>query len=798
EGNVSGAITGATTGEFSESIKAPVLRHTNSTWIVGYDGINTTSLGSVAFQNIVKLNNNAGAVTLFGSGNVAVGEFNASDYGYKLDVNGGVRLGNSTSNGLTLWNGTKGVTLTVDESGNLKLDGNVYATGEVSAYGAGSGTGGGSGLISSVFGSAGLGGSYLDSDFTNTFNAYTINLINTNLTSALGRIGALETSTPNVAWGNPTSQYSPLTINSITRNLSVDGHSHDYLPLSGGIMTGALNFGNNIWNNVGDDAAIGDKNIAGQIGIKALNTVNPGIAFYNNSNVAVGNLVSNAGILQWSNNTIWHDGNDGAGSGLNADLLDGYHMKSNSSGQEVWGYVPLVEVDGTMQVGRYIDFNHISASGIDYNVRLHTDGTTDGELFINSNKLWHAGNLSIGAENLFNNRGKANTYSSSWQYIYGLKDDEQITVQIWCDSGSTATVVCFRDNGYGLVGTISTTTGYGKMTYTVKPYTINANNNGTVLLVITAANAKIKVERGNQSTDMSYSWSDYLASNVASATKLANTRTIWGQNFNGEGNVDGVFRSLVDPSVPGTPVFKILRYPPSPYGLVMRGYDSGVFSLQSQRESNDSEKFSLTLQPLGGNVGIGTTDPQYKLDVNGTGRFTDSLSAVRVVAGFDAGVAGSVSCSNWFRSNGTSGWYSQSYGGGIYMEDSTYVRVYGSKSFWVSGNIVATGEITAYSASDVRLKSDIQPLSNSLCLIEQMNPVSYTWNDMAKSLNPYKGDGRDFGLIAQELECVMPELVHTIYGGQYKSIDYIKIIPHLIVAIKQLKMEVDHLKKTYY
>ena len=92
-------------------------------------------------------------------------------------------------------------------------------------------------------------------------------------------------------WGTPQTNYVPLTIGGTTYNLSKDGHTHAYLPLDGGNMTGALNFGNGIWNNVGDDAAIGDKNIAGQIGIKALNTVNPGIAFYNNSNVAVGNLV---------------------------------------------------------------------------------------------------------------------------------------------------------------------------------------------------------------------------------------------------------------------------------------------------------------------------------------------------------------------------------------------------------------------------------------------------------------------------------------------------------------------------
>ena len=82
-----------------------------------------------------------------------------------------------------------------------------------------------------------------------------------------------------------------------------------YLKLAGGTMTGPLNFKNGTWNNVGDDVAIGDINVAGQLGIKALNTANPGIAFYNNSAVAVGNLISNAGTLQWSGNTVWHSGN---------------------------------------------------------------------------------------------------------------------------------------------------------------------------------------------------------------------------------------------------------------------------------------------------------------------------------------------------------------------------------------------------------------------------------------------------------------------------------------------------------
>lgn len=52
---------------------------------------------------------------------------------------------------------------------------------------------------------------------------------------------------------------------------------------------------------------------------------------------------------------------------------------------------------------------------------------------------------------------------------------------------------------------------------------------------------------------------------------------------------------------------------------------------------------------------------------------------------------GTIYSNNWFRSNGNTGWYNQTHGGGIYMEDSTWVRTYGGKNFYCSGAIRADG-----------------------------------------------------------------------------------------------------------
>ncbi|MEG1415186.1 MAG: hypothetical protein RSC49_01150, partial [Clostridium sp.] len=60
------------------------------------------------------------------------------------------------------------------------------------------------------------------------------------------------------------------------------------------------------------------------------------------------------------------------------------------------------------------------------------------------------------------------------------------------------------------------------------------------------------------------------------------------------------------------------------------------------------------------------------------------ITGGRIFAGYDAGRTNSISCSDWFRSNGPSGWYNDTYGIGIYAKDSIWLRTYGNNKFLVS------------------------------------------------------------------------------------------------------------------
>ena len=117
----------------------------------------------------------------------------------------------------------------------------------------------------------------------------------------------------------------------------------------------------------------------------------------------------------------------------------------------------------------------------------------------------------------------------------------------------------------------------------------------------------------------------------------------------------------------------------------------------------------------------------------------------------------------------------------------------GTAASGTTGEIRATNDITAFYSSDRNLKTNITIISNALDKIDEISGVSFDWNDIALAMYPDR-TYNDVGVIAQEIEAVLPQVVTTRDTG-YKAVKYEKIIPLLIQAIKELKSEVDTLKQ---
>lgn len=107
------------------------------------------------------------------------------------------------------------------------------------------------------------------------------------------------------------------------------------------------------------------------------------------------------------------------------------------------------------------------------------------------------------------------------------------------------------------------------------------------------------------------------------------------------------------------------------------------------------------------------------------------------------------------------------------------------------GRIDAKNDVVAFSTSDKRLKNNITPIENALNKVSQVQGIEFDW---VEKEGVHGNEGHDIGVIAQEIEKVLPEVVTTRDNG-YKAVKYEKIIPLLVEAIKELQAEIKELKK---
>ena len=106
-----------------------------------------------------------------------------------------------------------------------------------------------------------------------------------------------------------------------------------------------------------------------------------------------------------------------------------------------------------------------------------------------------------------------------------------------------------------------------------------------------------------------------------------------------------------------------------------------------------------------------------------------------------------------------------------------------------SGDITVNGTVQATNViaiSDGNLKQNIRPLENPLEKIQKLKGVSYDWKDP-------NNDDHEIGLIAQEVEEVMPEVVRNLHGTNLKGVEYQKLTALLIEAVKELSTKLNDL-----
>jgi hypothetical protein len=140
------------------------------------------------------------------------------------------------------------------------------------------------------------------------------------------------------------------------------------------------------------------------------------------------------------------------------------------------------------------------------------------------------------------------------------------------------------------------------------------------------------------------------------------------------------------------------------------------------------------------------------------------------------------------------------------INGSSLVGISAAGTNFGNGNIWASGDITAY-YSDMRLKTKISNIENALDKVLSLNGFYYTNNETAKEFG-YNDEKVQVGVSAQEVEAILPEIVTLApfdvtgndngdmlskSGENYKTVKYDKLVPLLIEAIKELKLELDAL-----
>ncbi len=235
------------------------------------------------------------------------------------------------------------------------------------------------------------------------------------------------------------------------------------------------------------------------------------------------------------------------------------------------------------------------------------------------------------------------------------------------------------------------------------------------------------------------------------------------------------------------------------YSNIFIGYQSGLFNTSGKQNlfqglqsgfHNTTGNYNTYLGHYSGYSNQAGTNNTYIGDFSG---FNNVTGSGNVFIGSAAGSSETGSNKLYIDNYGTS---TPLIGGdftanmvGINRMPTTYTLEVGG-TIWANGSAIVASSTTW---SDARYKTDITPLTDALSDVLKMQGVRYNWRQSEfPELNFPKGE--QIGVIAQDLEKILPELVLTGPDG-YKSVSYEKLTPVLIEAIKEQQQQIESAKQ---